>query len=1141
MKNDELMYDINSYTDAELFEIMELVNPTDDELEEAIVSNISTSTGEVKRFFQTVYAHFFDLESDVTTDTNGENNIEIRKRDGSLSTVASAELKAGQDGTVIDNKGAAVKGTTDIKEFTKEEQKKAEETEKTTHNVEYVKDNLNPIKRETMFKMISIDSQFRENARTTPSTNFALNLSTSIENVVSIKLYSINIPYAWYTINDGFGSNFFYIKGASPGINNGNHDIKIEVPSGNYNQKRLIERLNSDINNKKIIYTDTSLGATELIYDDDNAKVRIYIDVRKTFTEAEYTLFFPDWTSPNIEGQKGASIASFLGYNYATYYPLLVIGDFKSINNNSLPGAIINIQYVYKSGINDKFRVVQYTGTNAFNESAVIQSIDISLVGFSDGNRYSRTQLADGVRQALAASPYLDASFTDISLVRVDAGENFEWAGHSHYEMGIKLNRFTTQNIVNAKVAVIFPDESEILDDTTRIWTGNNSCFLFPALVNTLSEITSETATTVTNYVIGANKNKIVFSCINPAFSVLQNTYTAVLEASTGTGYTLSQLKTKINEALITMNDATKVQNLENGVFNITANNPSTFFDISGDKAFFQLNVTKTFDQTSYIIDLSNCFLSKAPFSFPNIVDDLSSNYYILETNFSNISQVVIAPGEYIKYSPKTQILYGNQNQDVLYVMLNSTGSPIIFANFPDLAAYINYIFDTVVDPETRKNILQYSELSAIIDQVFRLNLRIQKSLATNDYRVTFESTDTTNPWTTLALDTSYNLVFDTLELEAANISSIYGSNKVYANIMTVKAGKNQVIFKPYYDGVADVDGLNDIVFTVPVDNTGTKDYSRAGLVDTLQTLFDANPLTRGSTIVVGQTASNAEYTTIKMHIKKQYQPTDYKLVFYDGVSFRYCSTGNSGGNSIRTATWEATLGWLLGFHTFTEYALQDFTQITAQSVDTENYVSNLYSGIDTHGIFLYSYNATNGQLCVQSDSIFNTYIYSYFMIVLDDFIQNHVNDGLVTITSLESDISLPTYASRVSYQCDPVTGKKVAVSASNKERLNLNSKQLYAMNQIIEARRTKNRSYTPGPVLKDIFAIIPLKLSGLQFGAPYMEFGGSLQNQDRKYFGPVRLQKLAVKLMNDKGDVVNLNGTNWSFTIICEILVKNK
>jgi hypothetical protein len=34
-----------------------------------------------------------------------------------------------------------------------------------------------------------------------------------------------------------------------------------------------------------------------------------------------------------------------------------------------------------------------------------------------------------------------------------------------------------------------------------------------------------------------------------------------------------------------------------------------------------------------------------------------------------------------------------------------------------------------------------------------------------------------------------------------------------------------------------------------------------------------------------------------------------------------------------------------------------------------------------------------------------------------------------------------------------------------------------------------------------------------------------------------VRIQKLSVKLMNDKGSVISLNGANWSFCLICEIL----
>ena len=166
-----------------------------------------------------------------------------------------------------------------------------------------------------------------------------------------------------------------------------------------------------------------------------------------------------------------------------------------------------------------------------------------------------------------------------------------------------------------------------------------------------------------------------------------------------------------------------------------------------------------------------------------------------------------------------------------------------------------------------------------------------------------------------------------------------------------------------------------------------------------------------------------------------------------------------------------------------------------------------------------------------------NTNLYNYFLVVLDDFIQNHVNAGLITVASLENDVALPSYASRVSYQCDPVTGIRTAVSATNKLNTGLTTKELYAMNQIIENRRTKVKSYAIGPYLKDVFALVPMKLTGMTFGQTYMEFGGTMQNQDRKYFGPVRIQKLAIKLMNDKGQLVDLNGANFSVCLICEIL----
>ena len=53
--------------------------------------------------------------------------------------------------------------------------------------------------------------------------------------------------------------------------------------------------------------------------------------------------------------------------------------------------------------------------------------------------------------------------------------------------------------------------------------------------------------------------------------------------------------------------------------------------------------------------------------------------------------------------------------------------------------------------------------------------------------------------------------------------------------------------------------------------------------------------------------------------------------------------------------------------------------------------------------------------------------------------------------------------------------------------------------------------------------------------------YGGTLQNQERTYFGPVNINRMSVKLMNDRGEIVDLNGANWSFSFVCEQLYQQQ
>jgi hypothetical protein len=186
--------------------------------------------------------------------------------------------------------------------------------------------------------------------------------------------------------------------------------------------------------------------------------------------------------------------------------------------------------------------------------------------------------------------------------------------------------------------------------------------------------------------------------------------------------------------------------------------------------------------------------------------------------------------------------------------------------------------------------------------------------------------------------------------------------------------------------------------------------------------------------------------------------------------------------------------------------------------------------------------DAVNGNvITIIGDTGLSTNLYNYFLICLDDFNQNHLNDGLVTITNVDTSIPLPSYASRTDFVCDP-SGQKVYSASSG-----LTERQIYAAQAAANSRTINesigssisSNSYGSGPFVSDVFGIIPMKVSGLANGSSYVEFGGTLQNQERSYFGPVNIHRMSVRLVTDRGNLVDLNKANWSFSLVCEQLNK--
>jgi len=257
----------------------------------------------------------------------------------------------------------------------------------------------------------------------------------------------------------------------------------------------------------------------------------------------------------------------------------------------------------------------------------------------------------------------------------------------------------------------------------------------------------------------------------------------------------------------------------------------------------------------------------------------------------------------------------------------------------------------------------------------------------------------------------------------------------------------------------------------------------------------------------------------------------DTLIVFYDFTGVLQCNVSCVSNNNY----FNNTLGWLMGYKL--PYLSVDASGNTASSV------------LDLNGP-------------------------KYLILVLDDYNQNHVNNSLVSISQYSNNLKIPSYYSPdLPYTCltpaqqgnnliELVDGV-VAQSLFNNQTPNglliagkyesdytstqivlpsaprtLTQAQIYTINSINSNNNNLTNYLAKAPTSSDILAILPVKTStGVPTGSLLVEFSGSLKDSSRTYFGPVNIDRMAVKLLDDKGNVLNLNGNDWCFTLVCECL----
>ena len=1315
-RDDASMYDVSTYTDVELFNILDVDSPTDRELEAKIIflinkyRNVQNASGDqLADFFEKIYRRFFEADDEGEIDNfeddegdDAEGFMNIREGISNQEIVNLTTPPANKVTNVTNATSPSSVVTVNPTAQGNSVVKTSPDNIGYTKSLEYANGKLNPLLQQTIKRIISIDSQYRDDKRTL-STEFTFNLSDPLKDVVSLKLYSVQIPYTWYTINNNFGSNFFVLKGDVPGINNGNHDYQIDIAAGNYSPQSLTDTINESITLAKKTYSDVSFGNTALSYNSNTSLITTTIDLQKQYNETSYYLNFPTTSDIDNSATWLNSIPGFLGFTQEKYEMF----HLESARTLPLTTDIANENTRFTINIdNNYFTVYKYIG-DEYNENQVGKQIDLTwkiVIGLADGS-YTRSQLTTALNTAIQNNKYLSTTETLIErksgIQRIDASNN------SYFVLKLKSNRNTTNNISGSKIQVKFPVETGA---DKKIWSGINSCFQFnpnSSLVMEINNLISERSPiqqSDAQYII-ASSPYISLVCKSKGYDVSNTRYKIRIENAVTVPYNLTNYISAINSGFVIVDNSS----------NFTADN--TLAKIDSENIFnAQIDLTKNIITSMFKLDLSNSFLH-TDLNFASSYNlDINGGVYTSSFPFKNNYTIPSTSTKMATFSG--QIAGACMTSDLSYTVMhpsnrnvdlinNTASTPYVTGLERTLEVTINQQFENFKDSDG-VNVLSGTNIRLVANQdntvTATLTVSVNKQLTESDYSIQFlEDISYNITQTGFRLDVSggvdgnpgtyitrVNGGYD-LSLSTALISSGLGvlsklfdlsggGNDIYdmqtANVFTSQfdisdisnnqytidtsyiaflvSAVNPAVDTPYYGRsfrygstvpygylipspttriYNDISGLvyaintqfslfpdlsgtlltinqistttrynaslrvvvnqrynqdtwyknlkisrqmidaswnlsnssllsysttnafgsvalgikgesiieqkafacnatnntfelvpyeegvlsmnNNLIFTLPLKNAdgNTITYTRTRLLDEINNQF-LGTVAEGSKISIITSDTGVEYTKFRITINKEYTSKDYRIVYYDPYSFVKCF---SGVNSVRNVTWDTTLGWILGYRLSTIYYLSDYT--------------------------------STRMVTITGDTSISTNLFNYFLITLDDYNQNHLNDGLVTITAKDTDIPLPSYANRTNYTCDPVTKELTYNTEQRTDYSKLTQNQIYALNQVansknvltnqVTAGEVSSKNYGSGPFAKDVFGIIPLKLAGLQNGTSFVEFGGTLQNQERIYFGPVNIHRMSVKLLSDRGNVVDLNGANWSFSLVCEQLYR--
>ena len=374
---------------------------------------------------------------------------------------------------------------------------------------------MNPVLRNTLTRIINIDSQFRQSAfpytsdptSPTSATSFTVVLTEPLTNVTSLRLNSINIPYTWYAVDSAVGNNVMYVD-LNTGVN-GVHTIT--VANGNYTPEGLVAAVRRQIGLNSYLN-----GAIDISYNTLNGLCFFmnYTSRVISFTFYDAAMIYSGRAAGGCRQSTklNNSLGWLLGFRNSNYYDAVM-------TNGALP-----------SGYNRDLNTFEVYGM-----VYMVLGVTEAMEAAADGGRSLASQVADSILGLYSDSNPANDMSAGAGWIRGEAivdcyGPQYflliiDDFNHSRVNSGVVgIGQVTTSLATPMYFNADLPDATKCIPDTSDVRNGvKRQKLVVPTVPRTLtfSQIYTFNQITANRGGSGPNKNREMGPKTSDVFAVI--------------------------------------------------------------------------------------------------------------------------------------------------------------------------------------------------------------------------------------------------------------------------------------------------------------------------------------------------------------------------------------------------------------------------------------------------------------------------------------------------------------------------------------------------------------------------------------------------------------------------------------------